>query len=294
MPILTMSAPARISASVMSPVTTLPAMITDCGFSSRTRLDDVEELLCVAVGDVEADEARLRALAHCGELGEVGLGRAERVEGVNAVFAGEELRQLVLGIVFVQRRQRAALAERARHRHRAGDVHVGGDEREAAPFAAGMEEAERAVDVDRVAGAEGRALGSDQNVLEVELDVAFDAHGIVRNGARRRAASGVRRALARTGRGGQAQPPAGSRRPLRRANETATRRAGRRPAVEFSAAGARRHALASDKKRRDSNGLQLRRGSRGATDGGRWRRPSKRPKAEQSSGRLQTKITSQV
>ena len=31
MPILTMSAPARISASVMSPVTTLPAMITACG-----------------------------------------------------------------------------------------------------------------------------------------------------------------------------------------------------------------------------------------------------------------------
>ena len=125
-----------------------------------------------------------RALAHGGELGEVGLGGAERIEGVIAVLAGEELGQLVFGIVLVQRGQRAALAQRARHRHRAGDVHIGGDERKAPPFAAGVEEAERAVDVDLVARVEGRALGPDQNVLEVELDVAFDAHGIVRNGAR--------------------------------------------------------------------------------------------------------------
>jgi hypothetical protein len=33
-----MSAPARISASVMSPVTTLPAMITASGYSSRVAL----------------------------------------------------------------------------------------------------------------------------------------------------------------------------------------------------------------------------------------------------------------
>jgi hypothetical protein len=47
-----------------------------------------------------------------------------------------------------------------------------------------MEETERAVDVDCIAGTESRALGADQNVLEVELDVAFDTHGMVRNGER--------------------------------------------------------------------------------------------------------------
>ena len=35
MPTLTMSAPERISSSVISPVTTLPAMMTRCGQASR-------------------------------------------------------------------------------------------------------------------------------------------------------------------------------------------------------------------------------------------------------------------
>src|SRR5664280_2339275 len=54
--------------------------------------DDVEKPLRVAVGDVETEQARLRALAHRRELGEVGLACPERIEGVNAVLAGEEFR----------------------------------------------------------------------------------------------------------------------------------------------------------------------------------------------------------
>ena len=118
------------------------------------------------------------ALATDGELLDVGRGGAERIEGVRAVRPGEELGELRLGIMLVQRGQRAVLAERPRHRHRAGDVHVGGDQRKALPFRAGVEEAERAVDVDGAARIERRTLGADEHVLEIELDVGFDAHGL--------------------------------------------------------------------------------------------------------------------
>ena len=70
------------------------------------------------------------------------------------------------------------LAKRARHRHGPGHVHVGGDERKALPFRAGVQEAEGAVDVDGAARIERRTLGPDEDVLEIELDVGFDAHGL--------------------------------------------------------------------------------------------------------------------
>ena len=68
------------------------------------------------------------------------------------------------------------LAERMRHRHGPRHVHVGGDERKALPFRAGVQEAEGAVDVDGAAGVERRTLGANEDVLEIELDVGFDAH----------------------------------------------------------------------------------------------------------------------
>jgi hypothetical protein len=39
-----------------------------------------------------------------------------------------------------------------------------------------MKEAERAIDVDGAAGVERRTLGPNEDVLEIELDVGFDAH----------------------------------------------------------------------------------------------------------------------
>ena len=95
---------------------------------------------------------------------------------MRALVAGEEFDQRVLGIMLVQRGQRAVAAERARHRERAGHVHVGGDQRKALPLGAGVVEAERALDVDLVARIERRTLRADQHVLEVEFRVGFDAH----------------------------------------------------------------------------------------------------------------------
>ena len=78
--------------------------------------------------------------------------------------------------MLMQGGERPMLAERMRHRHGARDVHVGGDERKALPFRAGMEETEGAVDIDGAAGVERRTLGANEDVLEIELDVGFDAH----------------------------------------------------------------------------------------------------------------------
>src|SRR5437763_14398654 len=96
---------------------------------------------------------------------------------MRAVVAGEEFGERALGIMLVQRGHRAVAAERPRHRHRAGDVHIGGDQRKAAPVRLGVQEAEGAVDVDGVARIERRTLWPDQHVLEVELYVSLDTHG---------------------------------------------------------------------------------------------------------------------
>ena len=106
-------------------------------------LDDVEELLGVAVGDVEADEPDPRPLRHRRELLQVGGGRSERIEGVGAVRPGEEPDQFVLRIVLVQGGQRPMFTQRPGHLHRPGDVHVGGDERKTLPLRAGVDETEQ-------------------------------------------------------------------------------------------------------------------------------------------------------
>ncbi len=139
-------------------------------------LDDVEELLRISVGDVEADEPDRRALGDRGELAHILSRGAERVEGVAAVRPGEEGSKLRLGVVLVQRRQRTMFSKRAGHRRGPGHVHVGGDEGKTFPLPPRVEEPERPVDVDGAAGREGRALGPDKNVLEIELDVGFDTH----------------------------------------------------------------------------------------------------------------------
>jgi hypothetical protein len=78
--------------------------------------------------------------------------------------------------MLMQGGERPMLAERMRHRHGPRPVHVGGDKRKAPPFRACVQEAEGAVDVDGAAGIEGRTLGANEDVLEIELDVGFDAH----------------------------------------------------------------------------------------------------------------------
>ncbi len=139
-------------------------------------LDGVEEFLRIAIGDVETDEPDRRRLRHSGKFFDVGCRGAERVEGVRAIRPGEELDELRLRVMLVQGGERPVLAERLRHRHRPRHVHVGGDQRKALPLRAGVQEPEGAVDVDRAAGVEGRPLGANEDVLEIELDVGFDAH----------------------------------------------------------------------------------------------------------------------
>src|ERR1700733_8585205 len=90
----------------------------------------------------------------------------------------KKLRKLWLRIVLVQGGERPVLAQRTRHRHGSRHVHVGGDQRKALPFRAGVQEAEGAVDIDGAAGVEGRPLGANEDVLEIELDVGFDAHDV--------------------------------------------------------------------------------------------------------------------
>ena len=176
MPILTMSAPARISASCHVAGDDIAGHYTGVRIVVAHALDRFEEFLRIAIGDVEADEADRRRLCDRGELLHVGCRRAQRVEGVRAIGAGEEFDKFRVGIVLVQGGERAVFTERARHRHRPGHVHVGGDKRKALPIRAGMEEAERAIDVDGAARIERRTLGANEDVLEIELDVGFDAH----------------------------------------------------------------------------------------------------------------------
>ena len=139
-------------------------------------LDGIEEFLRIAIGDIEADEPDRRRLSDRRELLDVGRICAERIEGVRAIGVCKKLRKLRLRVVLVQGGERPVLAERMRHRHRARHVHVGGDQRKALPLRAGVQEPEGAVDVDGAAGVEGRPLGANEDVLEIELDVGFDAH----------------------------------------------------------------------------------------------------------------------
>src|SRR5579864_8445592 len=76
--------------------------------------------------------------------------------------------------------------KRAGHRHGSGHVHVGGDDRKPLPLRARVQKAERAADVDSAARIEGRAFRPDENVLEIELDVGFDAHEASRIGEENR------------------------------------------------------------------------------------------------------------
>jgi hypothetical protein len=135
-------------------------------------------------------DRRLGALArlrhHRVELLLVGVLDAHRVERrALALERAEERDDLVDAVVLVQRDRELERVERARHLDRAGRVHVGRDDRDAGVVGAGVPEPELARDVDLRARRQRRALGPDQHVLEVELDVVLDAHGRFR-GARGR------------------------------------------------------------------------------------------------------------
>src|SRR5271169_313885 len=79
----------------------------------------------------------------------------------------------------MKRGEGAMASQDPRHSHRAGHVHVRGDQRKTLPFRACVIEAEAPGDIDLIAGIQRRALGPDEHVLEVELHVIFDAHGDV-------------------------------------------------------------------------------------------------------------------
>jgi hypothetical protein len=79
-------------------------------------------------------------------------------------------------MMFVQRDREAERRKRARHFKRADSIHVRSDDRHAAIVVFRMLEAEFAHDIDPCARGQCRALGADQNVIEVELDVLVDMH----------------------------------------------------------------------------------------------------------------------
>jgi len=191
-----MSAPARIRASVMSPVTTLPAMMIDFGFSSRARLTVSRNFFGIAVGDVEAQQAHGRALLDLRELGEIGLGRADRIEGVRAVGALEEFGER-------SRRDNACAAPSTapkRPSARAiGSVPVtsilaaiSGKPVQSAPVCRKRKVLATSTSLREI---ERRALGTDQHVLEIQFLRRFS----IRMGEVRKACKSARpRYLAQT------------------------------------------------------------------------------------------------
>ncbi len=145
--------------------------------------DELDEALGIAVGDVDAHVAYRRVRVgtglahHLVELLLVGARDAHRVErGRLALQRPEERHALVDPVVLVQRGREPVGLERAGHLERADRVHVGGDDRRAVVLDAGVPEAELARDVDVRARGERAPLGTDQHVLEVELDLGLDAH----------------------------------------------------------------------------------------------------------------------
>jgi hypothetical protein len=104
---------------------------------------------------------------------------AHRIEHRRRLGQGlEEGRQFALAIVLVQCRRQSVAVERLRHFEGADRVHVGGDDGHAAVAPSGMAEGEFTRNVDFRARGQRRALGADQDVLEIELEFFFDAHGV--------------------------------------------------------------------------------------------------------------------
>jgi hypothetical protein len=142
--------------------------------------DEADEGFRIAVGDVDANvvDRAAGAAHHALELVEIAPGNAERIERVRFRLERlEERDEFVAAIMLVQRGREAEARERARHFERADRIHVRRDHRDAAKAPAGVLEDEFARDVDFRARGQGRALRADQDVPEVELDVAVDVHG---------------------------------------------------------------------------------------------------------------------
>ncbi len=157
--------------------------MTRCGYRSRILRHEAHEALRIAVGDVDARVADRRVVAAAGRRHHavepllVGLGDAHRVErGRLALERREERDEVVHRVVLVQRGRQRERVERARHLHRAGRVHVGGDDRHAVVVDLRVAEAELARDVDVRARGQRAPLGADQHVLEVQPDFVLDAH----------------------------------------------------------------------------------------------------------------------
>ena len=155
----------------------------ELGITLAKARDESDEALGVAVGDVDADVldgvacAALDAL----ELVEVFARDAHRVEGRRLELeSAEKAHQVFNLVVLVQRHRQPLPRQRARHRKGTHGVHVGGDHRHAVITRARVLEAEGALDVDRCARRQRRALGPDQHVPEVELAVAVDVHRCLR------------------------------------------------------------------------------------------------------------------
>mmetsp|Transcript_14078 Transcript_14078/g.35891 ORF Transcript_14078/g.35891 Transcript_14078/m.35891 type:complete len:236 (-) Transcript_14078:112-819(-) len=153
----------------------------DDGYFGKRRADagDVfHEVFGVAVGDVEADEldggVDVEAFFQAIEVRVRDPGARHRVgQRLRSEPVAERGAVDVLG----ERGEAAVLRERGRHGQRPRRVHVRRDDRDAGPGLAGVAEGEGAGEGDVGARAEGRALGADQDVLEVQLDFMLDAHG---------------------------------------------------------------------------------------------------------------------
>jgi hypothetical protein len=143
-------------------------------------VQEIDKGLGVAVGDVDADagDGIARHLLDAAELVVVLARDAHRVEHGGVVGqAAEECRQRGLVVVFVQGRGEAVAGQRPRHFEGADGVHVGGNDRHALVAPARVAKDEFARDVDFGTRGQRRALGADQDILKVQLEVFFDAHG---------------------------------------------------------------------------------------------------------------------
>jgi len=144
--------------------------------------DEGDEVLVIAVGDVDAHELHRarRGLHQLLELLLVGARDAHRVESRRLAFDGsEEADVFVEAVVLVQGRRQPEALERLRHLEGADGVHVGADDRNAPVRCLGMAESELARDVDLAARGQRRTLRADQHVPVIELDLVFDMHARV-------------------------------------------------------------------------------------------------------------------
>ena len=142
-------------------------------------MDEADEGLGVAVGDIHTDvtDAAIGTLHDAAELVVIVRRNAQRVESRRRLrLGGEKGQQLLFAIVLVQGDRQVVFGQRPSHFKGAGGIHVGSDDRNAAILLLRMEKNEFTGKINFRTRSQRRALGADEDILEVEFQILFDTH----------------------------------------------------------------------------------------------------------------------